>query len=176
MWRAVSPTLPDQTDEELLSPQAIEERLQLFCPKPGAYEIATLALYTVHQRVAETFNKGRVLLAGDAAHVNNPIGGMGMNGGIHDAVNLADKLADVWFGRADASLLDRYTRQRRKAQVDYVQAQTIENKRKLEEKDPAIRRKHLDDLRRTSEDIALHKKFLYRSSLIDSLSSANAVQ
>ncbi|MFZ2068916.1 MAG: hypothetical protein WAV27_23345, partial [Xanthobacteraceae bacterium] len=82
----------------------------------------------------------------------------------------------VWFGRADPSLLDRYTRQRRRAQVDYVQAQTIENKRKLEEKDPAIRRKHLDQLRRTSEDITLHKKFLYRSSLIDSLKSANAVQ
>ena len=79
-----------------------------------------------------------MLLAGDCAHVNNPIGGMGMNGGIHDAVNLADKLADVWFGRADGGVLDRYTRQRRKAQVDYVQAQTIQNKKSLEEKDPMI--------------------------------------
>ncbi len=99
-----------------------------------------------------------------------------MIGGIHDAVNLAEKLADVWFGRADESVLDRYTRQRRNAQVDYVQAQTIENKKSLEEKDPAIRRGHLDELRRTSEDIALHKKYLYRSSLIDSLNSANAVE
>ena len=65
-------------------------------------------------------------------------------------------------------MLDRYTRQRRKAQVDYVQAQTIQNKKALEEKDPAIRRGHLDELRRTSEDVTLHKKFLYRSSLIDS--------
>ena len=112
----------------------------------------------------------------DCAHVNNPIGGMGMNGGVHDAINLAEKLAEVWFGRADENLLDRYTRQRRTAQVDYVQAQTIENKRKLEEKDPAIRRQHLDELRRTSEDVARHKKFLYRSSLIDSLTSANAVE
>ena len=59
-----------------------------------------------------------------------------------DKVNLAEKLSDVWFGRTDASVLDRYTRQRRKAQVDYVQAQTIEHKRKLEEKNPAIRRQH----------------------------------
>jgi 3-(3-hydroxy-phenyl)propionate hydroxylase len=129
----------------------------------------------VHQRVAETFNKGRVLLAGDAAHVNNPIGGMGMNGGIHDAINLADKLGDIWFGRADASVLDRYTRQRRKAQVDFVQAQTIPNKKALEEKDPAVRRAHFDEWRRTSEDVALHKRYLFRSSLIDSLNSANAV-
>ena len=122
------------------------------------------------------FNMGRVLLAGDCAHVNNLIGGMGMNGGIHDAINLAEKLSQVWFGRAEESVLDRYTRQRRKAQVDYVQAQTIQNKKALEEKDPKVRWQHLDELRRTSEDVTLHKKFLYRSSLIDSLNSANAVE
>jgi len=87
-----------------------------------------------------------------------------------------EKLTGVWFGRADANVLDRYTRQRRKAQVDYVQAQTIQNKKALEEKDPKIRRGHLDELRRTSEDVARHKKFLYRSSLFDSLNSANAVE
>jgi 3-(3-hydroxy-phenyl)propionate hydroxylase len=53
-----------------------------------------------------------VLLAGDAAHVNNSLGGMGMNGGIRDAVNLSDKLAEVWAG-ADDRLLDRHERQRR---------------------------------------------------------------
>jgi 3-(3-hydroxy-phenyl)propionate hydroxylase len=99
-----------------------------------------------------------------------------MNGGLHDAVNLAEKLSDVWFGRAEASVFDRYTRQRRKAQVDYVQAQTIQNKKSLEEKDPVARRKHLDALRQTSEDVALHKKFLYRSSLFDSLKTAEAVE
>ena len=176
IWRGVLPVPESESDEEALSMEGIQRRLQRIYKKSGDYEIPYYALYAVHQRVAETFNKGRVLLAGDCAHVNNPIGGMGMNGGIHDAINLADKLADVWFGRAEPSLLDRYTRQRRKAQVDYVQAQTIENKRKLEERDPAVRRKHLDELRRTSEDVKLHKKFLYRSSLIDSLNSANAVE
>ena len=81
--------------------QGIQRRLHGIHDKSGDFDIPYYALYTVHQRVAATFNKGRVLLAGDAAHVNNPIGGMGMNGGIHDAVNLAGKLADVWFGRAD---------------------------------------------------------------------------
>ncbi len=175
IWRGVFPVPAHESDEAAMSPEGVQRRLQGIHPKRGDYDIPYHALYAVHQRVAETFNKGRVLLAGDSAHVNNPIGGMGMNGGVHDAVNLADKLSDLWYGRAEPSVLDRYTRQRRKAQTDFVQAQTIQNKKSLEEKDPALRRKHLDELRRTSEDIALHKKFLYRSSLIDSLNSANAV-
>jgi 3-(3-hydroxy-phenyl)propionate hydroxylase len=175
IWRGVFPVPADESDEEAMSPQRVQRRLQGIHPKSGDYDIPYHALYAVHQRVAATFNMGRVLLAGDAAHVNNPIGGMGMNGGIHDAMNLAEKLADVWYGRGEPSLLDRYTRQRRKAQTDFVQAQTIQNKKSLEEKDPVIRRKHLDELRRISEDVKLHKQFLYRSSLFDSLRSANAV-
>jgi 3-(3-hydroxy-phenyl)propionate hydroxylase len=176
IWRGIMPVPPEETDEQALSLDGIQRRLQGIHAKSGDYEIPYHALYAVHQRVAATFNKGRVLLAGDAAHVNNPIGGMGMNGGIHDAMNLTQKLADVWYGRAGADVFDRYTRQRRKAQVDYVQAQTIANKRALEEKDPVIRRAHLDELRRISEDVKLHKQFLYRAALFDSLNSANAVQ
>ena len=176
IWRGIMPVPPEETDEQALSMEGIQRRLQGIHPKRGEYEIPYHALYSVHQRVAATFNKGRVLLAGDSAHVNNPIGGMGMNGGIHDAMNLAGKLADIWFGRAEPAVLDRYTRQRLKAQVDYVQAQTIQNKKSLEEKDPVIRRRHLDELRRISEDVTLHKQFLYRSALFDSLNSANAVE
>jgi 3-(3-hydroxy-phenyl)propionate hydroxylase len=176
IWRGIMPVPPDESDEQALSMEGIQRRLRGIHAKDGDYEIPYYALYSVHQRVAATFNKGRVLLAGDSAHVNNPIGGMGMNGGIHDAMNLAEKLADVWFGRAEPDVLDRYTRQRRKAQVDYVQAQTIQNKKSLEERDPVTRRKHLDELRRISEDVKLHKQFLYRSALFDSLNSANAVE
>ena len=176
IWRGIMPVPPEESDEQALSMEGIQRRLHGIHPREGGYEIPYHALYAVHQRVAATFNKGRVLLAGDSAHVNNPIGGMGMNGGIHDAMNLTAKLADVWFGRAEPDVFDRYTRQRRKAQVDYVQAQTIQNKKSLEEKDPVIRRQHLDELRRISEDVKLHKRFLYRAALIDSLNSANAVQ
>jgi len=175
-WRGIMPVPPNESDEQAVSMEGIQRRLHGIYDKSGDFDIPYYALYTVHQRVAATFNKGRVLLAGDAAHVNNPIGGMGMNGGIHDAVNLAGKLVDVWFGRAAASVFDRYTRQRRKAQTDFVQAQSIQNKKTLGEKDLAIRRKHLDDLRRTCEDVARHKAYLYRSSLIDSLNAANAVE
>jgi len=176
IWRGVFPVPQGESDEAALSMAGIQRRLQGIHGKSGDYEVPYYALYAVHQRVAATFNQGRVFLAGDCAHVNNPIGGMGMNGGIHDAVNLAEKLADVWYGRAEASVFDRYSRQRRKAQIDYVQAQTIQNKKNLEEKDPATRRKHLDELKRISEDASLHKKFLYRSSLFDSLKTANAVE
>lgn len=175
VWRGIFPVPAEEPDEVAMSVDGVQRRLQGLFPKQGEYDIAYHALYAVHQRVAQTFNKGRVLLAGDSAHVNNPIGGMGMNGGIHDVMNLADKLADVWFKRAEPDVFDRYTRQRRKAQVDFVQAQTIQNKKALEERDPALRAQHLAHLRKTSEDIALHKKFLYRSSLIDSLNEANAV-
>src|SRR5207237_2776725 len=135
LWRAIFPVPGDEDEEVALAPERIEARLQKFFPKPGRYAIEYVNVYTVSQRVAASFHKGRVLLAGDAAHVNNPIGGMGMNGGIHDAMNLTAKLADVWYGRAGPDVFDRYTRQRRKAQVDYVQAQPIQNKLSLEETD-----------------------------------------
>src|SRR4029453_3629193 len=126
IWRGIMPVPPDESDEQALSMEGIQRRLQGIHAKSGEYEIPYHALYSVHQRVAATFNKGRVLLAGDSAHVNNPIGGMGMNGGIHDAMNLADKMHAIWYeGADDRALFDRYTRQRRKAQVDYVQAQSI---------------------------------------------------
>jgi 3-(3-hydroxy-phenyl)propionate hydroxylase len=175
IWRGVFPVPAGESDEAAMSREGVQRRLQGIHRKSGDYDIPYHALYAVHQRVAATFNKGRVLLAGDSAHVNNPIGGMGMNGGIHDAVNLAGKLADIRHGRAGPEVLDRYTRQRRKAQVDFVQAQTIQNKRSLEERDPLIRRRHLEELRRISENVTLHKQYLYRSSLFDSLRSANAV-
>ncbi len=175
IWRMVFPTRVGETDEECLSHEGVQARLQKFFPKSGDYPVAYTGLYFVHQRVAETFNKGRVLLAGDAAHVNNPIGGLGMNGGIHDAVNLADKLARVIREGAPETLFDLYTRQRRKAQLDGVQAETIANKKLMEARDPAIRMRQIDDMRRTAEDPVLARQYLRRSSLIESLEAAEAV-
>jgi 3-(3-hydroxy-phenyl)propionate hydroxylase len=174
LWRAVIPMRADETDEEALKPDNVEARLQRFFPKAGRYAVAYVNVYPVHQRVAATFRKGRVLLAGDSAHVNNPIGGMGMNGGIHDAINLVDKLSRVLRGEDDA-LLDLYSRQRRHAAVEYVQAQTIANKRLLEERDPAVRKRNLDDLRRLADDPARSRQYMRRAALFESLESAAAV-
>ena len=109
--------------------------LQRVVPRPEPYKIAHRSIYHVHQRVAKSFRHGRVLLAGDAAHVNNPLGGMGMNGGIQDAFNLADKLKAIWAG-ADDRLLDRYDRQRRTVAVEAVQQQTHRNQQIISERDP----------------------------------------
>jgi 3-(3-hydroxy-phenyl)propionate hydroxylase len=175
IWRGVFPTGADETDEEALSPEGVEARMQRFFPKSGTYDIAYRNLYEVHQLVAATLVKGRVLLAGDSAHVNNPIGGMGMNGGIHDAVNLADKLVKVWKGEAGPELLDLYHRQRHKAATDYTQAQTIQNKKLLEERDPATRAKNLAALRRTGDDAQQSRTYMRRAALIESLESAASV-
>jgi 3-(3-hydroxy-phenyl)propionate hydroxylase len=175
LWRAIFPTQMDETDEVALDPDRIEERLQRFFPKSGRYDIEYVNVYNVAQCVAETFRKGRILLAGDSAHVNNPIGGMGMNGGMHDAFNLAEKLAAVIHGAAGDDMLDLYDRQRRHAAVTYIQAQTIANKRLMEERDPAVRARNFDELKRTAEDPESAKAYMRRAALLESLDSAAAV-
>jgi 3-(3-hydroxy-phenyl)propionate hydroxylase len=175
LWRAIFPMRPNEEEEVALRPDVIEERLQRFFPHSGRYGIEYVSVYSVAQCVAETFRKGRVLLAGDSAHVNNPIGGMGMNGGIHDAVNLAEKLAAAMRGSAGEDALDHYDRQRRHAAVAYVQAQTIANKRLLEERDLMVRSRNLDELRRTAENPHAAKDYMRRASLLESLRSAAAI-
>jgi len=174
IWRTVFSTRVGETDEECLSHEGIQGRLQKFFPKDGDYNVIYAGLYHVHQRVVETFRKGRILVAGDAAHVNNPIGGLGMNGGIHDAVGLADKLAEV-IGGAPGDLLDRYSRQRHKAQMEGVQATSIANKKLMEARDPQIRRRQLDDVRASAEDPARARAYCLNAGLFTSLEQANAV-
>jgi 3-(3-hydroxy-phenyl)propionate hydroxylase len=176
IWRTVFPSREGETNEEALSPEGLEARLQRFFPKFGKYEIENCAIYSVSQRVASTFVKGRVLLAGDAAHVNNPIGGLGLNSGVHDAINLSEKLVRVLRGEAADPLLARYDRQRRRAALDFVQEQTIRNKKLLEERDPEVRQKNFEHLRRTSEELELAKAFLRRSALFESLKATEMVE
>ncbi|QYU68432.1 heme ABC transporter permease CcmC [Leptolyngbya sp. 15MV] len=138
LWRIVFPTDPAAPEADLLDFARARERLRALIPEQGAFGIVHTNLYAVHQRVATRFRKGRVLLAGDAAHVNNPLGGMGMNFGIHDAILAAERIAAVLAG-GDDDLLDRYDRQRRHVAEAFLQAMTIANKQTLEEKDAAKR-------------------------------------
>jgi 3-(3-hydroxy-phenyl)propionate hydroxylase len=174
-WRVHFPTAPDADESALTRPDALQARLQRFLPTGKAFDIVGSNLYVVHQRVAKKFRAGRAVLAGDSAHVNSPIGAMGMNSGIHDAFNLAEKLVGILRGDADADILDRYERQRRHVALQHTQAQTMRNKRLLAEKDPAVRRKNHDELRRTAEDPKLARAFLLRSSLIESLREAEQI-
>jgi 3-(3-hydroxy-phenyl)propionate hydroxylase len=168
LWRTVFPTGPGQSDDEVMSDAAVQARLQRFFPSDEPYDIVHRNLYVTHQRVAQRFRAGRVLLAGDAAHVNNPIGGMGLNGGIQDAANLADKLARVMLGGESDRLLDLYDLQRRTVATEFVQQQSIENKKRLEARDPDIRKRNLDELSDIAADPARARQFLLRSSMIAS--------
>jgi 3-(3-hydroxy-phenyl)propionate hydroxylase len=168
LWRTVYPANPDQSEEQLMSDVAVQVRMQKFFPASQPYEIVHRNLYVTHQRVAETFRKGRVLLAGDSAHVNNPIGGMGLNGGIQDAANLAEKLVVVLLEKAPDALLDLYSLQRRTVATEYVQEQSIANKKRLEARDPDTRRRNLDELREIAADQARARQFLLRTSMIAS--------
>jgi 3-(3-hydroxy-phenyl)propionate hydroxylase len=122
----------------------------------------------VHQRVAKTFRQGRAFLVGDAAHINNPLGGMGMNGGIHDAVNLAARLAAVWRGDAPDAELDRFDKQRRLVTLEYIQKYTIQNKKNLESSGDEFG----ESLRAIKADPARTRDYLLRVSMIASLHRA----
>jgi 3-(3-hydroxy-phenyl)propionate hydroxylase len=169
LWRVLSATKPEQTDDELMNPAATEARLQRFLPKDTPYPVVHRNLYNVHQRVAASFRKGRAFLAGDSAHVNNPLGGLGLNFGIHDAVEIATLLGQVIRKEASESVLDDYDRNRRPLNIEFVQQQTIANKKRMEEKDPNARARDFDQLRRTAGDPAAHRAYVRRASLIESV-------
>lgn len=175
MWRFLYGCKPSESEDEALGDEEVEARLQSVLPKSSPYETIHRTIYRVHQRVATTFREGRILIAGDAAHLNNPIGGFGLNCGLQDAMNLTDKLIRVLRGKADEDLMDQYVRQRRTANVEYVQESSIRNKRLLEETDEVVRRERLADMRRASLDPALAKRVLMRSSMIDSMRRANSI-
>jgi 3-(3-hydroxy-phenyl)propionate hydroxylase len=157
-WRAVYNTRADESDAEALSEEAVRARLSRVGVPEGEQSYLHLNLYNVHQRVAKQFRKGRVFLCGDAAHVNNPIGGLGLNSGIHEAWDLANLLTTE-------DDLDAYERRRRPLNIKYVQEQTVANKKRLEEG-------RLEELRETAADPARHKAFLMRASLLESTRDA----
>jgi 3-(3-hydroxy-phenyl)propionate hydroxylase len=165
-WRAVYNTREDESDEEALSDAAVRARLARIHVPESQRDYLHLNLYAVHQRVAKSFRKGRVFLCGDAAHVNNPIGGLGLNSGIHEAWDLAEGLEQA-LKHQDAALLDTYESRRRPLNIKYVQEQTIANKKRLEEKEPAARQRRFQELREMADDPKRHKAFLMRASLLE---------
>jgi len=164
-WRAVFPAGTGESDEQALSDESAKARLLDLDLNCSIDSIVHRNIYNVHQRVAQQFRVGRVMLAGDASHLNNPIGGLGLNCGIHDAMELVSSLVDIRNG-ADDTRLDLYEKRRKTLNIQFIQEQTIANKKRLEEKDPIARQERLNELRRIEEDQVLQKQFLMKSSLL----------
>jgi 3-(3-hydroxy-phenyl)propionate hydroxylase len=174
-WRVVFPIDAAIPEEEVFAERQVQRRIQGFHRKDGDYEVFHRNLYDVHQRVASCYRDGRLLIAGDAAHINNPLGGMGMNFGFHDVFNLAPKLAAVMQEGANDDLLDLYDRQRRSVARDYLIRQTAENKRNIEQKNPRERDKFHDELRSIAADRARLRAYLLRVAMIEGIRRANAI-
>lgn len=168
-WRAVFSVPATTSDEDALGDEAVRGRLHRLTANDGAMALLEHRnIYKVHQRVAGSVREGRVLLMGDAAHVNNPIGGLGLNSGIHDATDLIATLTAMG-SHYDDDALGQYGTRRRELNVEFVQQQTIANKKRLEETDPEVRKLRQDELAATVADPERARRFLLRSSLLDSV-------
>lgn len=179
LWRTVFPAAAngDGDGTATLSDDYVRTQIQGLEPSLTLDDIQHRNLYAVNQRVAAAFHAGRVFLAGDSAHVNNPLGGLGMNSGIHDAINLAGKLAAARDRPGDAeALFNAYTAERRGIARDYVQAQTIQNKKRLEARTPEARAAAMAELRATAEDPARHRAWVMNASLIKGLRELEAAK
>jgi 3-(3-hydroxy-phenyl)propionate hydroxylase len=166
LWRALFPVSDDETDDQALSDESAERRLQSVVAKPTAYEVAHRTIYRVHQRVADRFRVGRAVLVGDAAHVNNPLGGMGMNGGVHDAILLAGGLAGLLHGTVTDQQLDGYAALRRQLALDFVQRHTHENAVTLATPDASIRAKALEQMTERAANVDTAYDYLLQASMI----------
>lgn len=161
-WRILLPTPADTPDDVEIA--RLPERLAAVADLGRPWRLRHASLYRVHQRVTDHFRIGRVLLMGDAAHVNNPLGGMGMNSGIHDAVRMSTALADLLDGGPESGL-DRVADQRRTVAIEHVQRASHDNWKRLRGTDDGYRA-HLREL---AADPGAARAYLRRACLLDSL-------
>ncbi len=173
-WRCSLYPSEGESIEDALQPESIQRKLNAIVPRNEPYNVFEIRPYRVHMRIVSDYRRGRVVLAGDAAHVNSPSGGMGMNGGIHDVFNLTAKLKEVLAG-APIELLDLYTRQRRPVAEEEILQQADRNRRRMQERDPEKRRLILDGLKAVTSDPVKAKAYIMRSSMIEGLRRAEAI-
>lgn len=178
IWRVLFPVKLEKDGDNavFLSDEYIEERLQRLWKRDTNYRIEHRTLYDVNQRVADTYYKNRVILVGDACHINNPLGGMGMNGGLHDANNLAKKLVRIIRdGEPYLPHFERYNRQRRDLAVRFVQEHTIANKKLMEARDVETQKSRQKMLMETAADPNMAKSFLLERAMINCVRDSEAL-
>ena len=168
LWRISLHPTEGQTPEMALEDSAIRVQTREFIPQAGDIEIVEKRIYRVHRRVATHYRRNRMFIAGDAAHLNSPKGGMGMNGGIHDAWCLADLLMEVANG-GDPDRLDKYEARRRPIACDDIVAQADKNRARMSVKNEAKRHEYLKSLQEIAANPIKSREFLLRSSMIEGL-------
>ena len=174
LWRISLHPTEGQTPEMALEDSAIRVQTREFIPQAGDIEIVEKRIYRVHRRVATHYRRNRMFIAGDAAHLNSPKGGMGMNGGIHDAWCLADLLMEVANG-GDPDRLDKYEARRRPIACDDIVAQADKNRARMSVKNEAKRHEYLKSLQEIAANPIKSREFLLRSSMIEGLKRSEMI-
>ena len=174
LWRISLHPTEGQTPEMALEDSAIRVQTREFIPQAGDIEIVEKRIYRVHRRVATHYRRNRMFIAGDAAHLNSPKGGMGMNGGIHDAWCLADLLMEVANG-GDPDRLDKYEARRRPIACDDIVAQADKNRARMSVKNEAKRHEYLKSLQEIAANPIKSREFLLRSSMIEGLRRSDMI-
>jgi 2-polyprenyl-6-methoxyphenol hydroxylase-like FAD-dependent oxidoreductase len=169
-WRVVFQIPRTESDKEASDPQRVQERLRNFLPPQlEPYPVNDVLIYGVHQRVADTYRAQSVFLAGDAGHLNNPSGGMGLNSGVHDAYMIATAIGEFTRGVCDASVFEQYANERRQAALKYVIPRAEQNYVDSEQKDAAKRSARKMQLKEIASNESLARKWLLEQSLFDSV-------
>lgn len=151
-------------EQDVMAPESVRARLGGFFEHDRAIGVKSVSVYSVHQRVAERFRDGNVLLAGDAAHVNNPIGGFGMNAGIHDSHALAAALGTALDSGEDVSLR-QYAEHRRDVAERRVNSDADANYRRLAARDDHTRATRNRELYEAAADAGKAREWLLRNSM-----------
>jgi len=166
-WRLTYSPEQDQDIESALSDAVAQTHIARVSPRASGATILTRNYYTLHQRCLARFCHGRTLFIGDAAHLNSPAGGMGMNSGIHDARSLADHLVPVINGD-DPLLLERYDRRRRTIAQEEVQRLSARNYARHRETEARKRVLIWNELQEIVSDPAKHRDYLLDAAMIRS--------
>ncbi len=174
-WRFTYSPEPGQDAETALSDAVARAHIARVSPRAAETTIRSRNIYTLHQRCLEQFCHGRILFMGDAAHLNSPAGGMGMNSGIHDARSLADHLVPVLQGEG-VGLLERYDRRRRTIALEEVQRLSAQNYARHRETDQEKRRLIWEDLQEIAGDPARHRSYLLDAAMIRSREREAAIE
>ena len=175
-WRILVPVPQTLDDKAIKSNDYVSDIFTRVLNSCDPIETIHRTIYRVHQRVVNKMRYGRIMLAGDSAHLNNPLGGFGMNGGLHDAWNLAEKLDGIINHKKDEDLLNLYDRQRRTVMNDFIQKQTIRNKKMIEETGDANYSSEWMRMRNLHENENERRDYMLRQSMTQSLINEAAIK